>query len=154
MRTNSHFLIILMVIFLITGCSVKPEPINYGIDACSYCNMTIVDKTHASQVVTKKGKQYKYDAIECMANDLLIKNNEADLAVMQVSNYSQPGEMIKTSEAYFFISKAIKSPMGANLTAVSTGEAAEKIIAEQGGTRISWEELKEKFTAQQNKNSN
>lgn len=149
MRTYSYLSIILVVLFLTTACSVKPEPINYGTDACSYCNMTIVDKTHASQVVTKKGKQYKYDAIECMVNDILEKNNQPELAVMQVVNYSQPGEMIQTSEAYFFISKAIKSPMGANLSAVSTEEAAEKIIVEQGGTRISWEELKEKFAAQQ-----
>jgi copper chaperone NosL len=113
--------------------------------------MTIVDKTHASQVVTKKGKQFKYDAIECMVNDILKQNNEPELAVMQVANYSNPGEMIKTSEAYFFISKAIQSPMGANLSAVSTKEAAEKIIAEQGGTRISWDELKEKITAQNKK---
>jgi len=149
MRTYNHFSIILVVFFLTAACSVKPEPINYGTDACSYCSMTIVDKTHASQVVTNKGKQYKYDAIECMTNDILEKNNEDDLAVIQVANYSKPGEMIKKSEAYFFISKSIKSPMGANLTAVGTEEAAEKIIGEQGGTRISWEELKEKFTAQQ-----
>lgn len=145
---------ILVVLFLTTACSIKPEPINYGTDACSYCNMTIVDKTHASQVVTKKGKQYKYDAIECMVNDILEKNNEPELAVIQVANYSKPGEMIKTAEAYFFISEAVKSPMGANLSAVTTKETGEKIISEYGGTLISWDELKEKFAVKVNNNSN
>lgn len=154
MRIYSYLSIILFVSFLTTACSVKPEPINYGIDSCSYCNMTIVDKTHASQVVTKKGKQFKYDAIECMMNDILEKNNEPELAVMQVANYSKPGEMIKTTEAYFFISEAIKSPMGANLFAVGKKETGEKIIAEYGGTYISWDELKEKFAVKVKNNSN
>lgn len=30
--------------------------------------MTIVDKQHAAQVVTKKGKAYSFDAIECMVH--------------------------------------------------------------------------------------
>ncbi len=145
MRTFSHLLLLLMGI-LTTACSVTPEPINYGTDSCSYCNMTIVDKTHAAQVVTKKGKQFKYDAIECMVNDMLEKNNEPELAITQVADYSKPGEMIKPEGAYFFISESIKSPMGANLSAAGTKETAEKIISEQGGILISWEELKEKFT--------
>lgn len=144
MRSFSHLLIILIGL-LTTACSVEPEPINYGIDACSFCNMTIVDKTHAAQLVTKKGKQFKYDAIECLVNDLLEKNNEPELAVIQVADYTKPGEMIKPKGAYFFISEAIKSPMGANLSAVATKETAEKIISENGGTLLSWEELKEEF---------
>lgn len=154
MRTYNHFLIILIVFFLTTACSIKPEPINYGIDACSYCSMTIVDKTHAAQVVTKKGKQFKYDAIECMVNDILEKNNEPELAMMHVADYSKPGEMIKPKESHFIISEAIKSPMGANLSAVSTEEAGEKIISENGGTLLSWDELKEKFAVKVNNNSN
>jgi copper chaperone NosL len=30
--------------------------------------MTIVDKVHAAEIVTKKGKVCKFDATECMIN--------------------------------------------------------------------------------------
>ena len=30
--------------------------------------MTIVDKVHAAEIVTQKGKVYKFDATECMIN--------------------------------------------------------------------------------------
>ena len=37
---------------LLTACSAEPEPIAYGSDACDFCRMNIVDKTHAAQLVT------------------------------------------------------------------------------------------------------
>ena len=64
------------ILLLTISCKVEPEAIEYGKDQCSFCEMNIVDKTHAAQYVTKKGKQFKFDAIECMVNDLNEKNEE------------------------------------------------------------------------------
>ncbi len=76
-----------LILLLIISCEIAPEPIAYGKDQCSFCVMNIVDKTHAAQYVTKKGKQFKFDAIECMVNDLSEKN-EADYAVLPIENTS------------------------------------------------------------------
>lgn len=54
--------------FVLLACQVKQKKINYGTDHCEFCQMTIVDKQHAAQVVTKKGKAYSFDAIECMVH--------------------------------------------------------------------------------------
>ncbi len=56
--------------FLLVSCKVEESPINYGKDACKYCKMKIVDQQHAAEIVTKKGKPFKYDAIECMVRDI------------------------------------------------------------------------------------
>ncbi len=59
---------ILILLLIVTNCSVSPKAIDYGNDGCHFCKMTIVDKLHAAEVVTNKGKVYKFDATECMIN--------------------------------------------------------------------------------------
>ena len=56
----------LLIILILVGCKVDPNPIEYGADACHFCSMTIVDRQHAAEFVTKKGKAFKFDATECM----------------------------------------------------------------------------------------
>ena len=133
------------VLLLAISCKVEPQPIDYGKDQCSFCKMNVVDKTHAAQYVTAKGKQFKFDAIECMVNDLN-ENNEANIAILLVANYGNPGEMIDATTATFLISKEIKSPMGANLSAFSSKIKAEELKQKHGGAIFTWETLKQKFS--------
>lgn len=135
----------LLLVLLMVSCEIKPEAIEYGNDQCSFCVMNIVDKTHAAQYVTDKGKQFKFDAIECMVNDLNDKG-EDNVAIKLVADYSHPGTMIKASEATFLISEEIKSPMGANLSAVSGKDEAVKLQKEHTGEIYDWNSLKERFS--------
>lgn len=135
---------IVILLFLIS-CKVEPEKIEYGKDQCSFCMMNIVDKTHAAQYVTKKGKQFKFDAIECMVNDLSEKK-EKDLAFILVADYSNPGKMIEAKNATYLISEEIKSPMGANLSAISDSKKASELSQKHSGTIYTWEKIKEKIS--------
>ena len=134
-----------IILLLAISCKVEPQPIEYGKDQCSFCKMNVVDKTHAAQYVTSKGKQFKFDAIECMVNDLNEKY-EDDIAILLVANYGNPGEMIDAITATFLISKEIKSPMGANLSAFSSKNKAEELQQKHGGSIYSWGTLKQKFS--------
>lgn len=100
----------------LVSCKVEIEPIRYGEDACHHCAMTIVDKAYAAQAVSAKGKQYKYDAIECMVHDQLENPNE--MAIQQVANYFRPDAMIKVDHALFIMNDSISSPMGEHLAAI------------------------------------
>ena len=135
----------LVTLLLMVSCEIKPEAIEYGNDQCSYCVMNIVDKTHAAQYVTSKGKQFKFDAIECMVNDLKDKN-ESDLAFKLVSNYQNPGSMLNADDASYIISEEIKSPMGANLSAVSSIEIARELQQKHTGETYSWVSLKQQLS--------
>lgn len=134
-----------IILLLTISCKVEPETIEYGKDQCSFCVMNIVDKTHAAQYVTKKGKQYKFDAIECLVNDLNEKN-EVDLAIILVANYSNPSEMIDAKSASYLISPNIKSPMGANLSAVPNFENAKELQQKYAGEIYTWELLKTRLS--------
>lgn len=138
-----HSIYILFFVSLGTffSCSAQPEPIDYGHDECSFCKMTIVDKAHSAQLVTKKGKQYKFDAIECMARNVHEEPVLAEKSNLLVADYLNPGAMLKAEAASYIISPKIKSPMGANLSAVANMKIAKKIIKEKGGDIYTWKPL-------------
>ena len=134
MKKLNYFLFITVLSGVFTSCNTEPEPIRYGEDACHFCKMTIVSQAHASRAVSTKGKQFKYDAIECMVNG--INKNKTEMALMQVSNYMEAGSMIDVGQASFVINDSINSPMGANLAAV------KKNTAVGSDDLLTWEELK------------
>lgn len=136
-----QFLFIGLLSFLMVSCSAGPQAINYGSDACHYCEMTIVDKQHASQLVTLKGKPYKYDAIECMVHSLQDELKEVEMAHYLVADFDQPGELIAASGAKYLVSEQLQSPMGANLSAFKNGDAAKKAQEKFTGKLFSWEEI-------------
>jgi len=131
--------------FLLISCKVEPKKINYGNDHCYHCDMTVVDKTHASEYVTKKGKAYVFDAVECLVQKINAENNEDKLAFILVANYGNPGELIDAKKATFLISKKIQSPMGANLSAFKSEKTAQKFQKEYGGELYTWNQLKKKL---------
>ena len=127
-----------------SACNVAPEAVNYGSDACHFCSMTIVDRQHAAQIVTKKGKAFKFDASECMMNHLKEVNYD-EIALFLVNDYNTPGEFIDATKATYLISQNIPSPMGEFLTALASIEAAERVKSEQQGELLTWNQLQARF---------
>ncbi len=142
-----HITAFAALLCLLFSCDVAPEQINYGNDACHFCKMTIVDQQHASQYVTKKGKQFKFDAIECMVNDIAEKGSD-EIGIFLVADYQEPGSMTPAKEATYLISKEIKSPMGANLSGFASKEGALTTQKDKGGDLLTWKELLIKFDAE------
>lgn len=138
MKTLKQFLILTSILF--AGCQVGPQPIEYGVDGCHFCKMTIVDKLHAAEVVTQKGKVYKFDATECMVH-FMKEFDSSEIALYLCNDYNQAESLIDATEATFLISANIPSPMGAFLSAFNTKEAAESIQKDKGGELFTWSEL-------------
>ncbi|MBZ0328007.1 MAG: nitrous oxide reductase accessory protein NosL [Altibacter sp.] len=134
-----NLITLVALLVIVASCNVKPKEINYGEDACHYCSMTIVDRQHASQLVTDKGKVYNFDAIECMVNHL--SEDTTPIALYLVTDYTHPEELIDAKKATFIISPNIPSPMKANLSALESKAKAEELKASKGGELYSWEAL-------------
>ncbi|MCG8326861.1 MAG: nitrous oxide reductase accessory protein NosL [Chitinophagales bacterium] len=143
MKKPMYLLIVVGCLSLI-ACAPSPQPIDYGNDMCHYCKMTIVDQQHAAEVITSKGKAYKFDAIECMVN-YLGEEPEQTYAFQLVNDYQQPKELIPAEESFYLISEAIPSPMGANLSAFETKAKAKAVQAEKGGNVYSWNALQQQL---------
>ena len=134
----------ILTLLLVSSCKVEPEQINYGKDTCHYCSMTIVDHQYASELVTAKGKVYKYDAIECLINDLKSRDS-TEVGLLLVNDYGNPGELFSATSATFLISEGVPSPMGAFLSAFASKTTAEEVKSDKGGELYSWQEVQKKI---------
>lgn len=120
----------------------EPEPIDFGNEACHHCKMTIVDPRYGAELVTKKGKVYKYDAVECLINSVYMDKiaEPENIHSLWVINFSSPGNLQKAEGCFFLHSRQLSSPMGMFLTAFGTKSSAEKARADYGGEIWNWEE--------------
>ena len=144
-KTVKTFITLLGVMMLITSCNVEPKEIQYGNDHCYHCDMTVVDKAHSAEYVTKKGKAFVFDAVECLVMKINQDKNEEIMAFVLVADFSNPGTLVDAATATYLVSEQIKSPMGANLSAFSDKDQAEKLREEHGGDLFTWEEIKQKL---------
>ena len=138
-----------MKIFLIIGlsligysCAVKPEPLAYGQDACYVCKMTLVDKKFGAEIVTRKGKIYKFDDTNCMIN---FHNSgvepEENMADRLVIDFDNPGNLINAQEAFYLKSNHVQSPMGGQVAAFVSMEQFKRYNKELNGILLSWGEM-------------
>ncbi|WP_299334588.1 nitrous oxide reductase accessory protein NosL [uncultured Psychroserpens sp.] len=132
---------LLLIVSLALACSKIPEPIVYGADMCNFCQMTIVTKTHAAQMVTDKGKQYKFDAIECMIHFLQDKQDLLSKSQLLITDYKTPGTMIDAKTAGYLVSSKITSPMGANLSGFNSIDTAKQTINDDQANYYDWERI-------------
>ena len=142
MKTTYKVFLLLAVNLFFTACGIEPKPLAYGDDHCALCDMTVVDKTHAAEYTTKKGKSFPFDSVECLVWKINKAHNEDKLAFILVADYMHPGELINAKDATYLISEGIQSPMGANLSAFATEEAAQAKQKEFKGELFNWEQLK------------
>ncbi len=129
-----------IITLLFISCEVKQQPIEYGHDACEYCQMTIVDRLHASQLVNTNGKAYNFDAIECMIN-YSKERKETDYQLYLVNDFENQGTLIYAKTATYLISPQISSPMGANLSAFISEEAAQQAKEKYEGEIYNWKSI-------------
>lgn len=134
---------ILLIISAFLSCSSEPQSIYYGEDNCSYCRMLISDSRYGSELLTGKGKAYKFDSVECMAAYILKdKKGNSDAETLWVTDFVQPGSLTQAQSAYFLHSEELGSPMSMNLTAFADLNEAQMISKKYPGKIIQWNDVK------------
>lgn len=119
------------------GCNPKSEKIDLGKDNCAECRMTIVDPKFGAEIVTKKGKIFKFDDVHCLATFMERRGVEMnDIHQTLFVDYNHNADFIKVSAAEFVVSSQLKSPMGGNAAAFKTAAEAKKKAAEIDGSKV------------------
>ena len=145
---NSRWLNVFLILILTVAvsCSTDPEQINFGTDQCALCKMIISEQRFGAEIVTKKGKIFKYDATECMMNAISLGNvNYDDAAGFYVIDAANSKQLTDALNATYLISEKLPSPMGANLSAYSKKSDAEANQKQYGGDLKTWNDLLVKF---------
>lgn len=146
MSTRWLNIFLILILTILVSCSTDPEEIKFGKDQCALCRMNISEHRFGAEIVTKKGKIFKYDGAECMFNTLNLGNIKYDdVAGFYVIDAANPKQLTDAFNATYLISEKLPSPMGANLSAYSKKTDAEANLKQFGGELKSWEELLVKF---------
>jgi copper chaperone NosL len=106
--------------------------------------MKIMDERFGAEIVTEKGKIYKFDSAECMLR--YSAENPGNPKHVLVTHINVPKELQDAKASYYVICKHIPSPMGANLSSYPNKEFATTKVMELGGETYSWDELSEKYS--------
>lgn len=130
----------LIMLFFLIGCNPEPVPIQYGHDNCAYCMMTIVDAKHGSELLTKKGKAFKFDSVECLAGYYMEEKTPHDqvFALLVPDFQGKPGSFVEVDRAVFLQSEKLRSPMGLGLTAFADSQQAVFAQEEFDGELLDW----------------
>jgi copper chaperone NosL len=140
-------ILLLAAILSFSACSIETELINYGKDNCTFCKMTIMDKQFGTELVTLKGKVFKFDDLSCMSKYMKTAElHEADCKHVVVSNFEKPGEFIDFNKAFYIQSENLQSPMLGNTAAFNSEISTQKFASSDSlAKNITWTEIKDLF---------
>lgn len=146
---------LLMIMFVyglmgLTSCQQQFEPIDYGHDACTHCKMTIMDKRFAAEMVTEKGKAYKFDDMACLLKYMKEEHINNAKTMIFVSDYSKPDNSFLDARqaVYLHNSEVFKTPMNGNLAAFATEREAAPFKEHLQNNELKWQDLESKLINQ------
>lgn len=128
-----------LLIFGLISCNSGPQPIRLGQDACSFCKMSIADNHFGAEIITKKGKVYKFDDMHCIKG--FIKSNEvagSDIKDIWLVNYAEPHNFIPAGKAFLLRSPELHSPMGANVANFDEESKLKDVMKTTNGEELTW----------------
>lgn len=135
-------LLILSGIALFPACGeVKPEPVKLNSDNCDYCKMTIADAKFVAEIVTPKGRVYKFDDVSCLLG-YHNENPNNDGVKLYVANFKQPEQFLLVGDAIFVKGEEINSPMGGNMAAFNDSKSAEQFASPRSAQIVLWNDIK------------
>lgn len=129
----------LLLILFLPSCNVKPQPVVLNTDICDHCRMTISDLKFGGELLTKKGKVYKFDDVKCLQAFLKEGTVKRDnLHSIYFLDHAGSGSLIESGKAVLLRSSEFRSPMGGDLAAFKTREEAENAQKTFHGTTTDW----------------
>jgi copper chaperone NosL len=104
--------------------------------------MTLIDKKAGGEIVTAKGKIFRFDDTRCIVEYLQSGAIKKDIeAKVYLVDYSGDGSFIPSEKAYLLKSEALHTPMGGNVVAFRDDASRQKVIDKIQGTPVTWAEL-------------
>lgn len=136
------YILSILLLATLSACSTDPQPIHFGKDQCHFCKMTIMDKKFGAELLNKNGKALKFDSGECMVN-YLKADATFEATQLLIISYEQPGELVDATQAAYLHGGEVNSPMGGQLAAFKTKEAAEKFQPSMNADLLLWADVQQ-----------
>ena len=130
-----------LILFLTISCANKEAvPINLNTDGCDFCKMKIADGKFGAELITSKGRIYKFDDMFCMIK-YHKENKDVQIQSFYIHDYNQNNVLIPAETAFYIKGGEINSPMHGNIIAVKTNEESQILAQKLKANPISWQEI-------------
>ena len=126
---------------LLLSCAPDgPVPVILNKDACEMCKMTISNGQFAGELITKKGRVYKFDDMFCI-RDYREEYPDTEIKATYIHYFPGNNELIPAETAFYVKSPDFRSPMGGNIAAFKTEEEAKEYQSKMNGELLQWSSL-------------
>lgn len=108
--------------------------------------MSITDTRFGAEIITKKGKVFKFDDLHCLV--AFIKNGtekEENISKNLTILFEKPNNFNEVKKAVFVFSQELRSPMRSNTAAFENKAAAEKFMKGKQGEILNWQQVYDKL---------
>lgn len=138
-RTGSYAALVVAGMF--SSCAPKaPEAVKLNSDACDFCKMTISDGRFAAQMITNKGRVYKFDDLSCMQNYVREEPARKESRLF-IADFNKPAEFLEVEKASYVSGEGVGSPMGGNTAAFSDEASANSYAQKINGAVLNWGDI-------------
>ncbi|MEO7522727.1 MAG: nitrous oxide reductase accessory protein NosL, partial [Ferruginibacter sp.] len=144
-------IIAFLILTSIASCSTAPQPIKTGSDQCSFCKMTISDARFGAEIITLKGKVYKFDDAHCIL--AYLKSNELKPGTIKniyLVDFCDEHQLLNVDRSYLLQADSLRSPMGGNIAAFSDTDSLKIVKERLNGKNVDWDQLKKSLLSDKN----
>ncbi len=141
-KKNIFIAIIIFWAISLSSCNTAPEKINLGIDNCYFCKMTISDAKFGAEIVTQKGKLFKFDDVHCILSYLKAQSLQPkQVKEIYLTDFCSHHQLINVKHIFLLKSPELRSPMDGNIAAFDNADSLKIKQQHYGGDIINWNEL-------------
>lgn len=139
-RRSSFRIWLLVGVMALTGCRHGPEAIAFGVDTCQHCKMTLLDRRFGGEIVSRHGKVFKFDSLDCLHSFARSHPGEtSEDSQVFVLDGGGSGELLKADDAKFQERADLHAPMGKAILA--TKASANMAV----GQFLSWQDVQKRL---------
>jgi len=135
---------IIVAALVLASCAREPKPIKLNADHCDHCKMSISNGQFAGEVITEKGRYYKFDDAACMIQ-YVKENTKVKYASMFIADYLNANALMPVKNSFFLKGGSIASPMRGDAAAFSSEKQAQEYAEKLKATPMTWDELYQSY---------
>lgn len=133
-------LVFIAMVILVSCNSKETVPIKLNSDSCDFCKMTISNSKYASELITEKGRVYKFDDASCMIK-FAKSNTTVPYSGFYINDYLTENKFIPVEKGFLLIGGKINAPMGGKVVSFSTNKDAKTFQLKLNATPATWKEI-------------
>ncbi len=137
---------LVFILIFLASCATEPQPLTAGKDACNFCQMPVADTRFGAEIITGKGKLYKFDDVGCMNNFRKNSLNSTEkITHMYAVIYTDSQKLLEVNQAIFLKSPALHTPMNSGVAAFESQDIATSFLQNFPGEILTWDQLQQKL---------